>query len=358
MSKILFVIMSDILPGKNFSGPTVRSLEMLKEFRYKHETVDVIIGENPKERFRQFQGLDANQNYEYCYIELKVGVTRFYDTLLISFLRKKFKNIKIGMYYRDMYWAYNINFNGGKIRSFFVPIVNKLHLKFLVKNGDVIFGQSNSFSKKMKEFIPKSNKCKFAILPPGCETVEINESPPSAVIYVGEIDNVFSGIELLIESMKLVNLQREVNLNLVCRSNEYNNNNFLIEANKQFNWLNIHHATKETINKIYNKSSVAVIPRYKDEYTKICLPIKLFEYISFELPIISVDHGEVSRFITEYQIGYISSKEPMDFANMILKMINMKEKENDHLQLNLKRCKEENMWKSRIEKIDEILKSH
>ena len=40
MSKVLYIIMNDIHPGQNHSGPTVRSLEVLKEIKNEHDKVN------------------------------------------------------------------------------------------------------------------------------------------------------------------------------------------------------------------------------------------------------------------------------------------------------------------------------
>jgi|GEM_PF-2228704 len=355
MSRILYIILSDILPGSSNDGPSVRSNAILKEFELMDTDVDFIVGENAKERYEKFRKINSDKQYDYCYIESKVGVTRFYDTLIINSVKKKFQNIAVGLYYRDMYWAYNIQISKGKIKNLFVPLVNKWFLRFISKRVDVIFGQSKSFCKKLRTYV--GNKCKIEVLPPGCENISIKQNAKTGVIYVGEIDPVFSGIELLIEAMKLVNLKQKVPLNLVCRKHEFEKNEYIQRIAKEYDWLNVYHETKETIHKIYNQSNLAVIPRYKDEYTKLCLPIKLFEYISYELPIVAVDHGEVSNFIKKYQIGSISNGNPEDFANKILEILNMSEEEIKLIKNNLKLCKEANTWKTRVEKIDKVLRT-
>ncbi|MGG0744649.1 glycosyltransferase [Priestia megaterium] len=354
MSKVLYIIMNDIYPGQNHSGPTVRSLEVLKEIKNKHDKVDVIIGETPRERWGKFKCLHSNNEYDFCYIELKVGVTRYYDTLLLLSLKKKFKNLKVGMYYRDMYWAYGIHISKGYFKNLFVPLANKLQLKFLSTIADVIFGQSKSFCAQMAPLI--SSKCKLEVLPPGCEYVSSPEINSAGVIYVGEIDQVFSGVELLIESMRLVNKKQYTPLYLVCRKHEYEESILIQESNEKYDWLNIEHHTKETIGAAYSKASIAIIPRYKNQYTKLCLPIKLFEYITYELPIIAVKHGEVSDFIEDNNIGFVTSPDAEEIADKVLELLN-----NDcignALNDSLVKAKSNHSWTERVNTITKILNS-
>jgi len=354
MSKVLYIIMNDIHPGQNHSGPTVRSLEVLKEIKNEHDKVDVIIGENPRERLENFKSLNSNNEYDFCYIELKVGVTRYYDTLLLLSLKKKFKNLKVGMYYRDMYWAYGIHISKGYFKNLFVPIANRFQLKFLSKIADVMFGQSKSFCTQMEPLI--SSKCKLEVLPPGCEYVSSTEVDSAGVIYVGEIDQVFSGVELLIESMRLVNKKQYVPLYLVCRKHEYEESILIQEANKKYDWLNIEHHTKETIGAAYSKASIAIIPRHKNQYTKLCLPIKLFEYITYELPIIAVKHGEVSHFIKDNNIGFVTNPDADEIANKVLDLLN-NEVMGNALTDSLVKAKRNHSWNKRVSTITKVLSS-
>ena len=92
----MYVILTDFDEKNTNSGPTVRSLAILKELE-KLSDLDIVYGKNSKERFNKFKSICNNNNaYDYCYIESRVGVTRLFDTYLLMLLRMKFKNIKIG----------------------------------------------------------------------------------------------------------------------------------------------------------------------------------------------------------------------------------------------------------------------
>ncbi|ALS35883.1 glycosyltransferase involved in cell wall biosynthesis [Enterococcus rotai] len=351
---VLYIILTDINNNNLNSGPTVRSMTIRKELEKKYKKVDVIQGENASERFKIFYQLRKKKTvYDYCYIESRVGVTRWTDTKLL-FLLKKLNIGQIALYYRDMYWAYKIKVSTGTLKNFLVPFVNKRYIHFLNKICDVIFVQSETFKKELLKYIPNAT---VELLPPGCDDIDEPLFTEKAALYVGELANQFSGIDLLLDVFSYINRSEErVRLNIVCRKEEYDENLRLIKMNEMCQWLSIFHCSKETIKEVYDKSSVTIIPRNGDEYTKLCLPVKLFEYISFEKPIISIDHGEVGEFIKEKQIGIVTDHTKEEFAEKIIDLMEDREKYLFYKE-KIREYKKNNMWSNRVDMIDTILSS-
>ncbi|MBK5432913.1 glycosyltransferase [Bacillus sp. TH25] len=351
-NEILYVVMSDLDSNNINSGPSVRSYSMLKEFENLDADVDVVYGSNPKERYEKVKSLIAKKkSYKYCYIESRVGVTRFYDTLVLILLKNSIRPLKIGFYYRDMYWKYGINLSNGRLKQSFVPLMNKVYLKLIDNVCNVIYVQSEAFKEALQPLVKKAD---ILLLPPGCEKMVCNDFTQEDAFYVGEIDSVFSGVELLIQAFEIINIKTEINLNLVCRKYEYEENLFLKEVNHKFNWLKISHHNKATIGEVYQRSKVAIIPRSGNEYTKLCLPIKLFEYISQEKPIVAVNHGETADFINYNKLGLLSNDTPESLASCILEMFN-NDKLHAEFKMNIKEYKKNNLWMNRIEHINETL---
>ncbi|TFJ44433.1 hypothetical protein CKN73_02540 [Carnobacterium divergens] len=351
--KVLYIILTDINNNNLNSGPTVRSMTIKKELEKKYKQIDIIQGANAKERFEIFKQLKKeNADYDYCYIESRVGVTRWKDTKILRSL-KDLKIKKIALYYRDMYWAFNIKTSKGTLKNLLVPFINKHYVRFLNDVCDVIFVQSESFKNELLQFIPKST---INLLPPGCDDIDEPLLVKKGALYVGEVDERFSGIELLLETFKHINEhQDQAILNIVCRKEEYDKNTKLINMNEEYQWLSIFHCSKETIKEVYDKSSITIIPRNGEEYTKLCLPIKLFEYISFEKPIVSIDHGEVGKFIEENKVGITTKGTKEDFSEKILDLLKDEDTFNFYKE-KIKEYKKTNMWSNRIELIHSILK--
>ncbi|HDX9705113.1 glycosyltransferase [Bacillus thuringiensis] len=354
MSNILYIVLSDIDPENLNSGPTVRSFAVLEEFRKTNNDVEMVYGSSAKERYRVFKEImKKNKHYTYCYIESKVGVTRGYDSLIMLLLKLKVKPQKIGFYYRDMYWKYGIQVSTGNVKNKIVPWANRIYLKFVDFICDVVYGQSKSFCDALEDHIKKSD---IKMLPPGCDDIEISNISSNEVLYVGEIDQQFSGIELLIDALIIANLNERVVLNLVCRKHEYEENQYLNEMNQRYDWIKISHHNKQTIKEVYKKSSLTIIPRSGNEYTKLCLPIKLFEYISYEKPIVAVNHGEVADFIAQHHLGLISNDTAEDLARKILLLLSENKVYLDIIK-NIRNYKTHNKWSNRIEQINLDLSS-
>lgn len=250
-----------------------------------------------------------------------------------------------------MYWKYGINLSNGRLKQSFVPLMNKVYLKLIDNVCNVIYVQSEAFKEALQPLVKKAD---ILLLPPGCEKMVCNDFTQEDAFYVGEIDSVFSGVELLIQAFEIINIKTEINLNLVCRKYEYEENLFLKEVNHKFNWLKISHHNKATIGEVYQRSKVAIIPRSGNEYTKLCLPIKLFEYISQEKPIVAVNHGETADFINYNKLGLLSNDTPESLASCILEMFN-NDKLHAEFKMNIKEYKKNNLWMNRIEHINETL---
>lgn len=330
----------------------MRSSIIKKELEKKYDSIDVVVGQNTEEREKAFEVIKRkNNDYDFCYIESKVGVTRYKDTKILYSL-KSLKIKRIGIYYRDMYWAYKIKTSEGKFKNLMIPTINSWYLKLLDKICDVIFVQSDSFKYELLKFIPNS---KVLLLPPGCDNIKVLDVHNHSILYVGEVDNRFSGIDLLLDTLKYINNEHDkVTLNIVCREEEFISNKTLLEIANSYTWINIYHNTKKNIDEIYNISSIAVIPRSGDEYTKLCLPIKLFEYISFEKPIIAIDHGEVGEFIRNNQIGLTANGNKEEFAKQIIDLLDNADSYAFYKE-QISLYKEKNLWSNRIEFIETSL---
>ena len=74
----------------------------------------------------------------------------------------------------------------------------------------------------------------------------------------------------------------------------------------------------------------------------LCMPNKLFEYISVSIPVIVSNTKTVSNFVKEHDIGIVSkSFEKKDIINAINQIVN---KDRDYFKNNLEKCKLEYNW--------------
>ena len=211
---------------------------------------------------------------------------------------------------------------------------------------DIVYFPSLSMSKYFKF------KDMRALPPAGDYVEDIQNLNAEGIIYVGGISKRY-GIELLMEALNKINKKQHVILRLVCRANEVCN---IKKEYQEKDWLKIYNTSdKNDLKELYNNSKIALIPIEKSKYNNFAIPIKLFEYMQYNVPIVATDNLEVKNIIEKYNIGIVTESDSEKFADAILKLYN-----DEELYLKLKNNERnallsENLWKHRIQKINEDL---
>lgn len=67
--------------------------------------------------------------------------------------------------------------------------------------------------------------------------------------------------------------------------------------------------------------SVAILPSKSDDARKIGTPLKLFEYISFGLPVVANDIGAWSDIIKKEKLGIVTEDDPAEFGEGIIELL-------------------------------------
>ena len=345
------------------SGSSVRPHRIYDAFIEEKYKVKLLSGDilkkNKKHRVAKIKEisrwLDTNIP-KYCYIESPPSEPILYkeDRKLIKKIHNK--GIKIGYFYRDAYYELGKDFvfNNKKVSIFSKKYLKYIYYKLLFfrdrillyNNVDIVYFPSLSMSKyfKFKD---------MSALPPAGEIIDdINDTNGKSVIYVGGISKQY-GIDLLLESMNIVNKKQHINLNLVCREKELYN---ISSEYKDKEWLKIFNISgKEALKKIYSDSKIALIATKRSIYNNFAIPTKLFEYMQYNLPIIATDNFEVKKIIEKYNIGIITEENPEAYAKAILKLYNDEELYLKYKSNEKEALLTENLWKHRINEINENL---
>lgn len=345
------------------SGSSVRPHRIYDAFIEEKYNVKLLSGDilktNKKHRVANVrevsQWLDTNIP-KYCYIESPPSEPILYkeDRELIKKIHNK--GIKIGYFYRDAYYELGKDFvfNNKKVSIFSKKYLKYIYYKLLFfrdrillyNNVDIVYFPSLSMSKYF-------NFKDMRALPPAGEIIDdINDTNGKSVIYVGGISKQY-GIDLLLESMNIVNKKQHINLNLVCREKELYN---ISSEYKDKEWLKIFNISgKEALKKIYSDSKIALIATKRSIYNNFAIPTKLFEYMQYNLPIIATDNFEVKKIIEKYNIGIITEENPEAYAKAILKLYNDEELYLKYKSNEKEALLTENLWKHRINEINENL---
>ena len=113
----------------------------------------------------------------------------------------------------------------------------------------------------------------------------------------------------------------------------------------------------EQISDYYNRSKVGLCLFPKNRVTQLILPIKLFEYISFGLPIVGSDFGHIKEFIELTDVGVLV--DPHNAEDVSSAFIELLTNDNykKYISCCIKTAKEKFLWKNQEQKLLNIYKS-
>jgi len=224
------------------------------------------------------------------------------------------KKIPIGVYYRDLYWKFNsFKKEIGILKYYLSLYFYKNELKFYSKYSDVLFVQSLEFKKAVPYFCQD----KIYELPPGGDGTEnINNeiSLPLQLIYIGSIKPPIYDISDAIEIIKSMT-DKPIILNLVIRKSQ----SYLIKDYYKglSDNIKVNHVSGKELYKLLQQSHIALMHYRKDKYRKLVKPLKLFEAITFGLPLITNYGTATATFLKQNKFGWI-----VDAKNDLNKLLN------------------------------------
>jgi glycosyltransferase involved in cell wall biosynthesis len=140
------------------------------------------------------------------------------------------------------------------------------------------------------------------------------------VIYVGGIKQQY-GLEILLQALDLSNRKVALDLDLVCRRDEFMQQRPTFAKYDGVEWLHVYHLTGKDLERVYRRSAIAVVPRLKDVYNDLAMPVKLFEYLSYGLPVVATNCTEMANFISHNEVGLIAEDNALSLADRILQLV-------------------------------------
>lgn len=342
--------------NKDDSGSSIRPIKMYNAFLKLGVDVLLIHGDRTKEgkviRKEQVKMVLKwlnNNRPDLCYIESPTKPLFFlYDVILLKKLNKM--KIPIGYFFRDMHYKFEDEFPNSKkgiLNSISFLIKKKLTLiseKLIGKYCTIVYFPAPTFASyfdyKIKE-----------ILPPAGEDYHFSDMTKplgKACIYVGGISERY-GINLLIDSFIFLNKTKSIyKLILVCRKDEFEALNVPVT---NYPWLEVHHVSGEKLTSLYKKADIALLPLKNTRYNNATIAVKLYEYMSFGLPIVAVECTEMASIIEKYKIGIITHFSVDSFSEGI-KTLFIDEEKYRTLRNNISTSLvSENLWIHRAEKV-------
>lgn len=361
MKNILYITYIDVMQGGASSGSSVRPRRIYECFLQRGYDVVLLEGSQLRDRkkerlynIRQVEQILDEKYFDYCYIELPTTPITFNEDLqLIKRIRNK--GIKIGAFYRDFYWKYPGIWKTSLLRRIYYTFKYKYELNIFKKYINIIFFPTEKAIKTFKSFEAMEG-VNMLELPPGVDAIsKIHNEIYKTLIYVGGVSGIYK-IELFLEAVKQLNEKgMSINFILVCREKEFQAKKETLIPYVNQSWLEIIHTSdKIELNELYAKADLGISTLIRNDYTNMCMPIKIGEYLAHGLPLIATACDEIKRFIEMNQCGFICDDNIEDIKRQIQRIYEnedvLKEK-----QKNLYKTAELNSWSSRIDMLEEAL---
>ncbi|TCN62202.1 glycosyltransferase family protein [Acetobacteroides hydrogenigenes] len=308
------------------SGSQVRPLKLINAFKEIGYNVDVVCGygNERKQKIKKVkQKIKNGVIYDFVYSESSTTPTLltekchlpifpFLDFSFLFFCKRN--KLKIALFYRDIYWNFdffkkNIYF----IKYLYLRFFYLLDLRIYNRIVDVLFLPS----LRMKDFIPYKFDITIDELPPGVDKIEDKHLIKNKnlnklqLIYVGDISELYR-IDLLMKSISC-----DYKLNVCCRKVDWDKNFDYYRTFLNSN-IRILHYSGEMLKEIYLTNDIACLFIEPSLYRSFSVPVKFFEYLSFELPVIGVKGNTIADFIDKYNVGWTINYSENELNDLLL----------------------------------------
>ena len=183
--------------------------------------------------------------------------------------------------------------------------------------------------------------------------LDSSEKQARTAIYVGNVVGHYD-LSLLLQGFELLNEVSKYNLILVCNEESFAKQQVTID---KYPWLEVHHTSGDGLDPLYRRASIAlIIADIKYTYNTFAVSVKLFEYMSYGLPIVSSSGGAMKAIIDKYDIGITSDNTPRAYADAIIKIFEPERYQN-YKENAIVALLSENLWEHRAQTIRDDLMS-
>ena len=365
MDKILFHYPRKLV-GSPKSGSEVRPIEMLKAFRSIGFTVDEVAGTltDRTEVIRRLMTSPPDKLVQYAFLYAEADTTppivrdktyslkKVLADLSIFNKARKF-GVPVSLFYRDIHWRFSIYRSSvGWYKRMVMTPLYRWELSFYSKSIDCLFLPS----LEMMSSFPRYNHFESVVaLPPGCRIVEpdatnvCRTSKDLHLIYVGNIVPPLYDIRPLVAC---VNKLPGVSLTVCCREKEWNALSGMYSPLLN-NRIMIVHKNGEELADVYRQSHISMLFYPPYEYRRFAMPVKLFEALSYGVPIIASGNTAVSNFVQAENVGWTASSE--EDLLRLLSCLRDNRSEVDAMSDQVRQVRFRHTWEERARKVARVL---
>lgn len=299
------------------SASGIRPLKMLKAFESLGYHVDVVSGYS-KDRKQLISNLknkiQSGVKYDFLYSESSTMPTILTDPhhlplhprIDFSFFKLcKQNNIPIGVFYRDIYWAFE---GYGNHLNSIKRTLAKLSYQYDLLNYNKYLTKLYLPSYEMGKYIPFISKDILAALPPAHDVSNIeykketrfDSSKPLKVFYVGGMSDHYQMHTLF----NVVKKRTDIELMVCTRSSEWLSVKSEYPDLSASDNIKVVHESGKNMRELMINSDITSIFVKPQEYREFAVPVKLFEYLGYRKPIIASQGTLAGAFVAENNIGW------------------------------------------------------
>ena len=328
--RMIFHTLRPVFANGN-EGPQMRMYGMynaFKELGYDVDLVDGYSAERKSKIGKVMENLAKGVKYDFLYSESCTNPTFTSDPHRRNILdynmdrnflaRVKKYQVPTGFYYRDVYWKF-LHLDSGVQKNWKLMLTLFMYrqdLRWYKKVYDVIYLQS----PEMRKYLPELDRCQVRALPPGHNVnsaIEYEYRPPLNMIYVGGVSAHYK-IHKLLEAVKCIEDSRLV----VCtREHEWASNAGEYRSH-MCSRVEVKHVNSDGLVPLYKQADVACLFMEPSPYREFTLPIKLYEYIGYEVPIIASKGTLVGTFVEQNDIGWAIEYDDAALRELLDRLIN------------------------------------
>ncbi len=340
---ILFICYTDI--GNASSGSSVRPQMMYHAFCELGYEVLLLSGAQEKRalRVRAVRRIYAElekKTPQFCYIELPSGpIFGWEDRKLLLYLRRL--GVPCAAFYRDAFYRFAPWWGVSKLKSAVLRLLHTADNLLLRRCCDIVYFPSQSMAALFS--FPRAD-----VLPPACEARFFKpRTAPRSCIYVGGLSRRY-GTDLLLAAFETLNRTGDYPLTIVCREaeKEYIPPKFLASP-----WLCVVHASGDALTEYYAAADLGLYCGRRDIYMDFAMPVKVFEYLSHGLVVVTTNCTEIAAFVRKNGVGTVVHDDARSIAAGVREMIARPKGYRDCYENIVRTVKEDNLWVHRAQQV-------
>ncbi|SJN20421.1 glycosyltransferase [Luteococcus japonicus] len=340
----------------NPGGSGVRPVKMLRAFEQLGE-VWIVAGHSAERRQTMKKvelAIADGVHFDLVYSESHTMPTTLTDPdhlprhplLDFGFLhRMRRHGIKVGLFYRDIYWRFPIYGKG------LHPAKKQLALS-MYRYDLLAYGRTVDRlylpSLRMASHVPLPARVPLAELPPGHDIAnapaEVSPSP-LRLLFIGGFSEHYRLHELFAAVKELP----QVSLTICTRENEWAAARPEYEEHLADN-IQVVHRHGEGLKELFANANVCVVTTKPSQYWTFAAPLKVYEYIGNGKPILASNGSLAGDFVDSQQIGWSVDYGRENFIEL-LRTLAERPDEVSAARKRVLQVREEHSWRRRAEQV-------